>query len=141
MRFILRRLGFYLVAFWVSITLNFLLPRLMPGDPVSRMLSPFAGPPGSLPDRSLRQLLGARRPPVVGAVPPTTSGGCFTGNLGISISRFPTPVTEVIGSQIGWTLLLGLTSLIIAVIIGNVLGILAAWRRGGASWTRSCRRS
>ncbi len=38
-RFILRRIGFYLIAFWVSITLNFLLPRFMPGDPISRMLS------------------------------------------------------------------------------------------------------
>ena len=39
MRFILRRLGFYLIAFWASITLNFLLPRFMPGDPVSRMFA------------------------------------------------------------------------------------------------------
>ncbi|MEG2424708.1 MAG: ABC transporter permease, partial [Glutamicibacter sp.] len=38
MSFLLRRLGFYLLAFWASITLNFLLPRLMPGDPVTRML-------------------------------------------------------------------------------------------------------
>ena len=55
----------------------------------------------------------------------------FTGDMGVSISRFPTPVTEVIGSQIGWTLLLGGTALIIAALIGNLLGILAAWRRGG----------
>jgi peptide/nickel transport system permease protein len=55
-----------------------------------------------------------------------------TGNMGISISRFPTPVTEVIASQIGWTLLLGGTSLVIAAVAGNLLGILAAWRRGGA---------
>ena len=43
MRFILRRLGFYLVAFWASVTLNFLLPRFMPGDPVSRMMSQSQG--------------------------------------------------------------------------------------------------
>ena len=55
----------------------------------------------------------------------------FTGDMGVSISRFPTPVTEVIASQIGWTLLLGGTALIIAVVVGNSLGILAAWRRGG----------
>ena len=55
----------------------------------------------------------------------------FTGELGISISRFPTPVTEVIGSQIGWTLLLGGTALVIAAVLGNLLGIVAAWRRGG----------
>ena len=43
MQFILRRLGFYLVAFWASVTLNFLLPRLMPGDPISRMMSQSQG--------------------------------------------------------------------------------------------------
>jgi peptide/nickel transport system permease protein len=55
----------------------------------------------------------------------------FTGNMGVSISRFPTPVVEVIGTQIGWTILLGGTALLIAVVLGNLLGILAAWRRGG----------
>ena len=39
----LRRFGFYLVAFWASITLNFLLPRFMPGDPVSRMFARLQG--------------------------------------------------------------------------------------------------
>ena len=43
MRLVLRRLGFYLVAFWVSVTLNFLLPRFMPGDPISRMMSQSQG--------------------------------------------------------------------------------------------------
>jgi peptide/nickel transport system permease protein len=55
-----------------------------------------------------------------------------TGQMGVSISRFPTPVTEVIASQVGWTLLLGGTALVIAAVVGNLLGILAAWRRGGA---------
>jgi peptide/nickel transport system permease protein len=58
-------------------------------------------------------------------------GQIFSGNLGFSISRFPTPVIDVISSVLGWTLLLGFVSLIVAVVIGNVLGILAAWRRGG----------
>ncbi len=129
MRFILRRLGFYLVAFWLSITLNFLLPRLMPGDPVSRMLSRSQGRLDPSQIDSLRQLLGVDARPWWVQYPDYL-GRVLTGNLGISISRFPTPVTEVIGSQLPWTILLGLTSLIIAVIIGNVLGILAAWRRG-----------
>jgi len=59
-------------------------------------------------------------------------GQILSGDFGFSISRFPTPVTQVIATQIGWTILLGLTSLIIAVLIGNLLGILAAWRRGSA---------
>lgn len=129
MRFILRRLGFYLVAFWLSITLNFLLPRLMPGDPVSRMLSRSQGRLDPDQIDSLRQLLGVDGRPWWEQYPEYL-WRVLTGDLGVSISRFPTPVTEVIQTQLPWTILLGLTSLVFAVIIGNLLGILAAWRRG-----------
>jgi peptide/nickel transport system permease protein len=130
MGFILRRLGFYVVAFWLSITLNFLLPRLMPGDPVSRMLSRSQGRLDPAQIESLRQLLGVDDRPWWVQYPEYLFR-TLTGDFGVSISRFPTPVSEVIGSQLPWTLLLGATALIIAVVIGNLLGILAAWRRGG----------
>jgi peptide/nickel transport system permease protein len=131
MGYILRRLGFYLVAFWVSLTLNFVLPRLMPGDPVTRMVARLQG--AIRPDQieALRSSFGLDDAPLweqyfryIGQI--------LSGDFGFSISRFPTPVTDVISAQIGWTLLLGLTSLLIAVVIGNLLGIVAAWRRGGA---------
>lgn len=130
MAYILRRLGFYLLAFWASITLNFMLPRFMPGDPVTRMLAKAQGQ--LKPDQidQLRQLLGLDDRPLWRQYIDYISS-IFTGNMGISISRFPTPVTEVIGGQIGWTLLLGGTALVFAFIIGNGLGIIAAWRRGG----------
>lgn len=130
MGFLFRRFGFYVVAFWVSITLNFLLPRLMPGDPVSRMVARLQGEIRPDQIEALRRSFGLDDAPL------WLQYGrylrqIFTGDMGFSISRFPTPVTEVISGQIGWTLLLGLTSLVVAVIIGNLLGILAAWRRGG----------
>ncbi|HYH76021.1 MAG TPA: ABC transporter permease [Arthrobacter sp.] len=131
MRFILRRLGFYLIAFWVSITLNFLLPRFMPGDPVSRMFARTQDRMQPEQIEQLRKLLGVDDRPLweqyVGYL-----HNMLTGQMGVSISRFPAPVTEVIGSQVGWTLLLGGTALVIAAVVGNLLGILAAWRRGGA---------
>jgi peptide/nickel transport system permease protein len=130
MSYVLRRLGFYVVAFWASITLNFLLPRLMPGDPVSRM---FARMQDSMqPEQidQLRRLFGLDQRPMWQQYL-SYIGDMFTGNMGVSISRFPTPVVEVIGTQIGWTILLGGTALLIAVVLGNLLGILAAWRRGG----------
>ncbi|KSU67174.1 MULTISPECIES: ABC transporter permease [Micrococcaceae] len=130
MSFLLRRLGFYLLAFWASITLNFLLPRLMPGDPVTRMLSRSQQRLEPQQVEALRTLMGVDGGPII---PEYFAylGRILTGDFGMSISRFPTPVSEVIASQLPWTLLLGLTSLIIAVILGNLLGILAAWRRGG----------
>jgi peptide/nickel transport system permease protein len=130
-RFILRRLGFYLIAFWASITLNFLLPRFMPGDPVSRMFARTQGKMQPEQLEALRKLLGVDDRPIWEQYADYMHN-IVTGNMGISISRFPTPVTEVIASQIGWTLLLGGTALVIAAVAGNLLGILAAWRRGGA---------
>src|SRR5919107_3911542 len=130
-RFILRRLGFYLIAFWASITLNFLLPRFMPGDPVSRMFARTQDRMQPEQIEALRKLLGVDDRPLweqyIGYMT-----NIFTGQMGVSISRSPTPVTEVISSQIGWTLLLGGTALVIAAVVGNLLGVLAAWRRGGA---------
>ncbi|QNE46184.1 ABC transporter permease [Glaciihabitans sp. INWT7] len=130
MRFVLRRFGFYLIAFWASLTLNFLLPRLMPGDPVGRMFAQLAGQlrPDQL--QALRRLFGLDNQPVLLQYV-RYIGDVFTGQLGISISRFPTPVSDVIGSEIGWTILLGATALVIAAILGTVLGVVAAWRRGG----------
>lgn len=129
MGFILRRLGFYLVAFWVSITLNFVLPRLMPGDPVSRMVARLQGQIQPDQVEALRASFGLDDSPIWLAYL-RYWGQLFSGDMGFSISRFPAPVTEVIGSQLIWTVLLGLTSLIIAFVIGNLLGIIAAWRRG-----------
>ncbi|MDP9905443.1 ABC transporter permease [Arthrobacter bambusae] len=131
MRFILRRLGFYLIAFWASITLNFLLPRFMPGDPVSRMFARTQGKMQPEQIEALRKMLGVDTRPLWEQYVDYMHN-ILTGQMGVSISRFPTPVTEVIASQIGWTLLLGGTALVFAAIIGNLLGMLAAWRRGGA---------
>ncbi|WP_374977214.1 ABC transporter permease [Microbacterium trichothecenolyticum] len=130
MGYILRRLGFYLVAFWVSITLNFFLPRFMPGDPVSRMVARLQGQIRPDQIEALRETFGLSDAPLWEQYL-RYLGQIFSGNLGFSISRFPTPVIDVISSVLGWTLLLGFVSLIVAVVIGNVLGILAAWRRGG----------
>lgn len=53
------------------------------------------------------------------------------GNLGVSVSYFPATVASLIASALPWTVLLLGTSTIIAFVIGNVLGVVAAWRRGG----------
>lgn len=130
MQFVLRRLGFYLVAFWVSVTLNFLLPRMMPGDPISRMMSQSQGRMTPEQVGQMQSLFGLDDRPIWQQYLGYWQS-IFTGDMGVSISRFPTPVSEVIASQVGWTILLGATALVIAALIGNLLGILAAWSRGG----------
>jgi peptide/nickel transport system permease protein len=111
--------------------LNFLLPRFMPGDPVSRMFARTQDRMQPEQIEALRKLLGVDDRPIWEQYVDYLHN-MVTGQMGVSISRFPTPVTEVIASQVGWTLLLGGTALVIAAVVGNLLGILAAWRRGGA---------
>ncbi len=54
------------------------------------------------------------------------------GNLGLSISHYPTPVSEVIAQSLPWTIGLVGMSTIISFVLGTGLGILFAWKRG--SW-------
>jgi len=130
--YILKRLGYYLLAFWASVTLNFLLPRLMPGDPVSRMFARSGARLTQTQALQLRRLFGLDDAPLWQQYLRYLKS-ILTGDLGVSISRFPAPVSEVIGSQIGWTVLLGGVALVIAAGAGSLLGILAAWRRGGVA--------
>lgn len=130
MRFILRRLGFYLLAAWASLTINFFLPRLAPGDPASTI---FAGARGQLqPEqiKAIRAALGLSDAPLYQQYF-IYLGQVLRGNFGISFSAFPAPVTAVITNGLGWTLLLGSTALIISFILGNLIGIFGSWRRGG----------
>jgi peptide/nickel transport system permease protein len=62
-------------------------------------------------------------------------GNIFRGEMGVSTSNFPAPVIDVIQTALWWTVLLGGVALIISFLIGTVLGMIAAWRRG--SWADS----
>ena len=130
MKFILRRFGFYLIALWAAVTLDFFLPRFLPGDPAATIVGSMgadAMTPGQV--ESLRATLGLSNAPLLNQYT-TFLTQLLHGNFGISFSHYPAPVTTVIGTGLRWTVLLGLTSLIISVILGHLIGILGAWRRG-----------
>jgi peptide/nickel transport system permease protein len=130
MRYVLRRLGFYLVAAWASITLNFFIPRLMPGDPVQVL---FAQLQGKMDPRSMDAVYEA-----FGFVQGPLYLQYFTylrnllqGNMGISVAYFPVPVLEVLGTGFIWTLYLVGVATLISFGLGTLLGIVTAWKRGG----------
>ncbi|MGO8950371.1 MAG: ABC transporter permease [Ktedonobacterales bacterium] len=130
MAYFLRRLGFYLVALWVAVTMNFLLPRLMPGDPIDAILARNQGrlPPTAI--NALRAQLGLSNAPLWQQYF-NYLGNLLHGNLGRSFDYYPAKVTSVLGNSVFWTIgLLGIAVLISAGL-GTLLGILAAWRRGG----------
>ncbi len=130
MRYILRRLGFYLIAAWVSLTLNFFIPRLMPGDPASAMFARFKGMLNPEAMAAMREAFGFTDEPVYLQYW-TYLSHLFQGDLGTSVVRFPEPVTEVIAESLWWTLLLAGSAVVIAFTLGTLLGIVASWQRGG----------
>jgi peptide/nickel transport system permease protein len=128
--FILRRLGFYVVAVWVAVTVNFAIPRVMPGNAVDTLLTKFP----TLDASSLRALqaeFGAHSHGSLVSQYLTYLGNLAHGNLGLSVSQYPAKVTTIIGQTLPWTLILVGTATIISFLLGTLLGILAAWRRGG----------
>jgi peptide/nickel transport system permease protein len=129
MRFLARRLVFYLIALFVAICLNFIIPRLMTGDPVQLLIARFQGRIDPQAADAIKATFGF----VQGPLPQqfaTYLSNLIHGNFGLSVLNFPVPVSQVIGSSLAWTLRLVGTSTIIAFIIGTLLGVVAAWRRG-----------
>jgi peptide/nickel transport system permease protein len=130
MAYLARRLGFYALAAWASITLNFFLPRLMPGDPASAIFARFQGRMDPSSIDAMRKSYGLSDEPLIKQYFSYLSS-ILHGDFGTSISFFPSPVTDVIRQGLAWTLLLGLVSVILSFLIGSTLGVLGAWRRGG----------
>jgi peptide/nickel transport system permease protein len=130
MAFILRRLAFYLAAFIVAASINFALPRLMPGDPIDIMFSAAEGRiPPELRER-MAETFGFSGGPLYQEYLSYLSS-VFTWDLGISIRFYPLPVAEVLGAALPWTIFLAGTSALVAFAAGSLLGVNAAWRRGG----------
>ncbi len=135
MRHLLRRLGFYLVALWASLTVNFIIPRMAPGDPAQTLIGQMRGQASPQALQSLRELLGEGS----GTSWWTQYGQYFVnllhGNLGISARYSGQPVTLMIGQGLLWTLGLVGMAVLISFFLGTLLGILAAWKRN--SWLDS----
>ena len=130
MRHLFRRLGFYVVALWASLTLNFLIPRLMPGDPVLLLLARLQGRVNPEGIQALRIMFGVNTHQSLLQQYVTYLQNLAHGNFGVSITYFPTPVATVIGQSLPWTLILVGVSAILSFLGGTLLGVLAAWRRG-----------
>ncbi|HTK07820.1 MAG TPA: ABC transporter permease [Ktedonobacteraceae bacterium] len=133
MRYLLRRLGFYLAALWASATITFLIPRLMPGDPVeayiAKIQSQGQGVIAPNAVNAIRIQFGLTNDPLWVQYFQYLNN-VLHGDLGIALSQFPAKVTQVLGYDLPWTLGLVGTAAILSFSLGTLLGILVAWKRG-----------
>ncbi len=124
-----RTVGLYVVTLWAVVTLVFVLPRAIPGDPLQSLDDPDSGT--FVEDNRSRELVAA----YYGLDRPLLSqygsylGDLADGELGWSISQ-KTPVSTLIGRRLPWTILLVGSSLALASVISFLAGVTAAWRRG-----------
>src|SRR5438477_644176 len=132
MRFVLRRLGFFIVTLWAAVTLNFLIPRLMPGNAVLAMMSRYKGHVNPQAMHALQIAFGIKTHESLVHAYFTYLGNIAQGHFGISLTFFPDTVSHQVLQALPWTLALVGTTTIIAFILGTFIGLISAWRRGGS---------
>jgi len=113
------------------VTLNFIIPRLQPGDPAEIMVQKLAGKDAQLDQaqvQAMRALLGTPDGSLVSQYFQYLNQ-LLHGNLGVSYNYFPFKVTEVIGQAFWWTVILVSVVQVLSFVIGVLLGAFAAWRR------------
>ena len=131
MRVISRRIGFYLITAIVAITVDFFIPRVMPGNPVDAILAKMQGQvvtPATV--RALELQFGSNTREGIWGQYVHYWSNLIHGNLGISTSDGMVPVTSVIRGALPWTLGLVGTATVLSFVLGTLLGVLIAWRRG-----------
>jgi len=135
LRFVLRRLGFFAVTLWAAVSLNFLIPRLMPGDPAQVLVAqhPHLNPQAL---HALLTLLGGNTHQGLLGQYFDYWGHVVTFNFGISLTTaFGDPVRTMVAQRVYWTLgLVGVTT-VLAFVLGTFIGLISAWKRG--SWLDS----
>src|SRR5438876_3748643 len=132
MRWFARRLAFYVFALWVALTLNFLLPRLMPGDPLGGILqhlspSQISANPGII--KTYETLVGGGHHSIWHDYL-TYLHRIVHFNFGISTSNYPAPVSTVVGRTLPYSIFLVGVAFLLAFVLGTGVGMVAAWRRG-----------
>jgi peptide/nickel transport system permease protein len=130
MAFLVRRLVFYLVAAWVALTLNFFIPRAMPGSVVQDIMSKF---PNLQPSayKALEAMLGVGHPGSLWHQYVSYLDDVVHFNFGTDVVQYPAQVSTLLAQTIPWTLTLVGTATVIAFFTGTALGIVAGWRHGG----------
>jgi len=124
---IIKKSLFALLAIFVVMILNFILPRLMPGNPILFIMGGVKLHP------EVREMLIKRFgldktvwEQFVAYIVRT-----LHGDLGISFSHFPRPVSDLIMERLPWSLGLLVPAVILSSILGIIMGVIAAWKRGG----------
>jgi peptide/nickel transport system permease protein len=133
-RYLGRKLAWTVVVFFVALVLNFLLPRLIPGNPVDAIVGQLARGGGTGGEQlqqvheHFMQEFGLDKPLWQQFL--IYVGNVLQGDFGTSFGQYPASVNSLIGQALPWSLAIQLPAIIIGWIVGNLLGALAAFKGG-----------
>lgn len=133
LRYFVNRIGAYLITAWAAVTLNFVIPRFMPGDPAEAVLRGIqyntGRPPSNSEIEAVRRIYGDPTKDVLGQYLDYWKG-VVKFDFGASTTSYPTPVAELIMQALPWTLFLVGFTTIVAWLIGTALGAFMGWKPG-----------
>jgi len=129
--YLVRRLLVFFLIVWVAASINFIIPRLAPGDPVAAMVGRMSQQGASVEGsaqiiENYRKQFGLDDPLPVQYVKYLWALMRF--DLGPSLSNFPTPVSDIIARALPWTIGLLVIATLIAFTLGSLFGALLVWR-------------
>ncbi|MCK6627970.1 MAG: ABC transporter permease [Anaerolineae bacterium] len=133
-KYFLNKLMWFAITFVAAFVLNFTLPRLMPGDPVAAIVARFAQ---GMSNATGVQAIYEQYTKLFGTDKPIVEQffiyvqNVARGDFGYSFSQYPRTVADVLKASVGWTVALQFPAIIVGWLIGNTLGALAAYLRGG----------
>lgn len=133
MRYVLQRLGWFVLTLWAALTINFLLPRMMPGSPADAAIAKLSqnGPVTEETRRAVEAQLGVPGGSILQQYVDYLRQ-IASMDFGVSYAFYPEPVSGLVASALPYTLILVGVVTVVAFIIGTLLGVLSAWKRG--SW-------
>lgn len=135
MKYYARRFLFYGITLWVAISINFFLPRMMPGDARTIFIEKLMRRGGEITpatEKTIDLIFGGSDASLWEQYTQYW-GNLFRGDLGISSSMFPASVSSLIFEALPWTLMLVGTATVISFILGVAIGAFAGWKRGTAA--------
>jgi peptide/nickel transport system permease protein len=128
--YLARKTLVYGLTFVVAVTLNWLIPRLMPGDPVQRMVARAAVQhPETIASMTeyYERTFGLDLP--IWQQYLNYWGALFRGDLGTSVWLFPAPVSQVVLDAVPYTLGIMIPAILLSFVVGNSVGAMAARSR------------
>ena len=127
-----KKIFWFIITFIAAVVLNFILPRLMPGDPVNSIVGKNISP-GATQEQVQEQIVYYKHQfgldkSIFGQFWDFVKNA-FNGTFGVSYSQYPRMVSDIIGSGIWWTVALQLPAILVGWLLGNLLGAIAAYKR------------